>query len=239
MNRRQRALRRTEDEIYRLTVGDPPAPRGRWQRLWSAATEQGYAVAALRRRVGLPTPLDTVDRRVLEESIFPYYCADPTMKRVLFVGCAAFTSHYQQRFFSDKEFWTIEPGEDQAKFGSTNHVIAPLEEASRHFEPGYFDVIFCNGVYGWGLDTLPQGEAAFLACHTCLRAGGHLLFGWNDVPYRTPFALDEIKGRDLFAHFEFPPLHTWRYLTATKHRHVFDFYQKPRLERDANVAAGG
>jgi SAM-dependent methyltransferase len=224
MNRRQRALRRTEDRIYRLTVGAPPAADGRWQRLVSAVTEKGYAVAALRRRLGLPAPLDTVDRQILEESIFTYYRGDPAFRRVLFVGCAAFTSHYQEKFFPDKEFWTIEPGEDQAEFGSTNHVVAPLEDATKHFEAGYFDVIFCNGVYGWGLDTLAQGEAAFLACRTCLREGGHLLFGWNDVPQRTPFPLDAIKSRNSFARFEFPPLKTWRYLTDTRHRHVFDFY---------------
>jgi len=32
-----------------------------------------------------------------------------------------------------QEFWTIEPESRQAKFGSTNHVIAPIEDASKHF----------------------------------------------------------------------------------------------------------
>jgi len=176
--------------------------------------------------LGLPAPLDTEDRRILEESIFPYYRDDTGFQKVLFVGCAAFTSHYQRQFFADKEFWTIEPESRQAKFGSTNHVIAPIEDASKHFGAGYFDVIFCNGVYGWGLDTLAQGEAAFVQCHTCLRSGGHLVFGWNDVPQRTPFSLEQIQSRNSFSRLEFPPLRVWRYLTDTRHRHVFDFYQK-------------
>jgi hypothetical protein len=224
INRREHALRQIEDRIYRLTVGG--LPDNRWQHLINLVVERGYAIAALRKRLGLLTPLDTADRRILEESIFPYYCNDPGFKKVLFVGCAAFTSHYQREFFADKEFWTIEPGANQAKFGSTNHVIAPLEDASKHFEAGYFDVIFCNGVYGWGLDTLAQGEAAFGQCHTCLRNGGHLVFGWNDVPQRTPFGLDEIQSRNSFNQFRFPPLESWRFFTDTKHRHVFDFYQK-------------
>jgi len=223
MNQRERALRQTEDRIYRLAVGGPPDTR--WQRLVNVVTERGYAIAAVRRRLGWSAALDTADRRILEESIFPYYL-EPEFRRVLFVGCAVFTSHYQRRFFADKEFVTIEPNPDQARFGSTRHVVAPLEAASRHFAAGYFDVIFCNGVYGWGLDTIAQGEAAFAACHTCLREGGHLVFGWNDLPQRTPFELDEVQSRNAFRRLQFPPLGAWRYLTDTRHRHVFDFYQK-------------
>jgi SAM-dependent methyltransferase len=224
MSRQQRALQQIEDRIYRLTVGGPPDSR--WQRLINLMTEQGYATAALRRRLGLPTPLDTVDRRILEELIFPYYSSDIAFKKILFVGCAVFTSHYQRDFFADKEFWTIEPNPEQARFGSTNHVVAPLEDASKHLAPGYFDVIFCNGVYGWGLDTLAQGEAAFAACHASLRDGGHLVFGWNDVPQRTPFGLDEVRSRKSFNRFYFPPLEGCQYFTETRQRHVFDFYQK-------------
>jgi len=224
MSRRAHALRKIEDRIYRLTVGEPADDR--WQRLVNWLTEEGYATAAIRERLGLFTPLETEDRRVLQEAIFPYYCEDPAFGKILFVGCAVFTSGYQRKFFAQKEFWTIEPNACQSKFGSTRHVIAPLEDAAKHFEPGYFDVIFCNGVYGWGLDTLAQGEAAFAASHTCLREGGHLLFGWNDVPQRTPFDLDDVQSRRAFQPFEFPALKTWRYLTDTPYRHVFDFYRK-------------
>jgi SAM-dependent methyltransferase len=224
MSRRAHALRKIEDRIYRLTVGGPGDSR--WQRLINMVTEQGYATAAIRQRLGLSTPLETEDRRILEESIFPYYCEDPTFKKILFVGCAIFTAHYQEKFFKGKEFWTIEPHAYQSKFGSTHHIIAPLEDAAKHFAAGYFDVIFCNGVYGWGLDTLAHGEAAFAACHSCLRDGGHLLFGWNDVPQRTPFGLDDVQSRKHFKRFEFPALKSWRYLTSTRQRHVFDFYQK-------------
>jgi SAM-dependent methyltransferase len=224
MGRRERALRQIEDRIYRLTVGEPSD--GRWQRLVSFMTEQGYAAAAVRLRLGLPTRLDTEDRRVLEELIFPYYAGNIAFTKILFVGCAAFTSHYQREYFADKDFWTIEPEPYQARFGSTNHVMATIEDAAKHFQAGYFDVIFFNGVYGWGLDTLAQGEAAFAACHTCLRDGGHVVFGWNDVPQRTPFGLDKIQSRKSFNRLYFPPLQGVQYFTDTRQRHVFDFYQK-------------
>ena len=57
MGRRDRALRQIEDRIYRLTIGGPSDSR--WQRLMNFVTESGYATAAVRRRLGLPTPLDT------------------------------------------------------------------------------------------------------------------------------------------------------------------------------------
>jgi SAM-dependent methyltransferase len=224
MNQRARALRKIEDRIYRLTVGGPPDSRS--QRLVNVVTEPGYLISAVRERLGMAAPLETEDRRILEEVIFPYYCGDAAIKKVLFVGCAAFTAHYQQKFFADKEFWTIEPIAQQAKFGSNNHIVAPLEELSGHVAAGYFDIIFCNGVYGWGIDTLAQGEAAFAQCHSRLRDGGHFMFGWNDVPQRTPFKLDAIQSRNSFKRFHFPPLDHWRFLTDTRYRHVFDFYQK-------------
>jgi hypothetical protein len=97
-------MRKTEDRIYRLTVGGPPDTR--WQRLMNTMTEQGYAAAAIRQRLGMSTPLETKDRRILEESIFPFYCDDSSFKRILFVGCAIFTFHYQANFFAEKEYWT-------------------------------------------------------------------------------------------------------------------------------------
>ena len=100
MSRRARALQNIEDRIYRLTVGGPPDSR--WRRLINVFTEQGYATVAIRRRFGLSTPLATEDRRILEESIFPYYCGDSRFNRILFVGCAVFTSHYQEKFFAGR-----------------------------------------------------------------------------------------------------------------------------------------
>lgn len=224
LNRRQRVLKRIEDRIHRLTVKGQPDTR--WQKFVNCITEYGYAVSAIRRVLGMSTPLHTVDRAILEELIFPFYTNNSEFTKILFVGCAVFTSHYQRQFFAGKDFWTIEPDARQAKYGASNHIVGPLEEASKHFEPSKFDVMFCNGGFGWGLEPPAQGEAAFIQCHNALRSGGHLVFGWNDVPQRTPFSLESIQSRKAFEQLPFPPLRTWRYLTNTRHRHVFDFYRK-------------
>jgi SAM-dependent methyltransferase len=159
--------------------------------------------------------------------IFPYYQSDRQFKTVLFVGCNTYTTHYQRQYFQNVNFWTIEPDAALSKFGSDRHVVAPLEEVGRHFAEGFFDLIICNGVFGWGLDRATQCEAAFSQCYTCLRDGGQMVLGWDDVPRRTPVALAEIASLARFQKMTFPPLGTWRYLTDTPYRHTYDFYQKP------------
>ena len=224
MNWREAARHKIENRVYRDAAGEPPDSK--WKIIVPLLTEYGYASRVLRKRLGLPTPLNTEDRRVLEQAIFPYYADDPAFATVLFVGCNTYTSHYQRRYFAGKNFWTIEPDAALQKFGAAQHVVAPLEEVGQHFKPQFFDVIICNGVFGWGLDRAAQCEAAFSQCYTCLREDGHLVFGWDDIPRRTPIALDEVPSVRRFRHFTFPPLGTWRYLTETPYRHTFDFYQR-------------
>jgi SAM-dependent methyltransferase len=224
MNRSERARQAIHARIYRDAAGEPP--EAKWKIIVPLLTERGYFMRVLRKRLGLSTPLDTEDRRVLEQVIFPYYAADPSFKSILFVGCNTYTLHYQQRFFPNSDYWTIEPDPSLRKFGAVQHVIAPLEEVGKHFPAARFDLIICNGVFGWGLDRAEQLEAAFSQCHACLREGGHLVFGWDDIPRRTPVSLAQISSIAKFRQFTFPPLHTWRYLTDTPYRHTFDFYQK-------------
>jgi SAM-dependent methyltransferase len=210
--------------VYRDAVGEPPDAK--WKIILPLLTEQGYAARVLRKRLGLPTPLNTEDRRVLEEIIFPYYRASAGFRTVLFVGCNTYTSHYPRRYFADAEFWTIEPDANLSKFGAARHFVAPLERLAEHVAAGSLDLIICNGVFGWGLDTAAQCEAAFSQCHASLRAEGQFVFGWDDVPRRTPVALDGIAALARFRRFTFPPLGAWRYLTDTPYRHTFDFYVK-------------
>jgi SAM-dependent methyltransferase len=224
MTRVERARRRIEARIYQNAIGESTgAP---WKMLVPLLTEHGFAARVLRKRLGLPTPLNTTDRLVMEQVIFPQYAQDPAIKRMLFVGCGTYTSHYQRRYFPNMDFWTIEPDPAAARHGAQQHVIAPLEELDRHFPPGNFDLIVCNGVYGWGLDRHDQLEAAFAQCHSRLKNDGHLFFGWDDIPQRAPVDLDTVSSRRLLRQYTFPPLGTWRYLTDTLYRHTFDFYRK-------------
>jgi SAM-dependent methyltransferase len=214
-----------EQEIYRGNARLSTAASDR-TRLVRFATDWRFAIRVVRYLLGLAVPMDTEDRRVLERIIFPHFTALPDLRSVLFVGCDWYTKHYGAAFFSTQEFWTIDSSASARKFAGRRHLVAPLEELPAHFAEGYFDLIICNGVYGFGLDSLTQCEQAFAACHARLRSGGYFILGWDDIPARTPVPLADVSSLRLFRQFTFPPLGTWRYLTETPYRHTYDFYRK-------------
>jgi SAM-dependent methyltransferase len=187
-------------------------------------TDGAFRTRAVRFLLGLPTPLDTVDRKLLEQVVFEYFVALPDVRSVLFVGCDWYTRHYEREFFSSTNYWTIDPAASARRFGARQHIVAPLEELDRHFPHGYFDLILCNGVYGYGLNTRQQCEQAFAQCYSRLGPGGYFVLGWDDSASRTPVLLEEIESLRAFDRFVFPPLGAWRYTTDTAYRHTYDFY---------------
>jgi SAM-dependent methyltransferase len=193
-------------------------------------TEPAYARSVIRKhlRFGKPRPLPllTTDRLVLEQQIFKYYQSRFEMRDVLFVGCDADTARYHDDYFSRVRFVTLEPNPDNRQFGAQEHVVATLEDLGKHCPPQSFDLILCNGVFGWGLDEPESCDAAFAQAYRVLRPGGHMLLGWNDVPRRTPVPLEDIPSLGWFKKYDFPLFGTWRHLTDTVYRHTFDFYCK-------------
>jgi hypothetical protein len=225
VNRNDKARATLEKRVYRETVGEPAEPA--WKTWVAFFSEPGFAARAVRTRLNLPTPLNTTDRMVLELQILPHYRSTRAIRSILFVGCNSYTAHYQRSLFLNVNFVTLEPDPELARFGATpRHVVAPLEKLADHFPPASFDLIICNGVFGWGLDTLQQCNAAFDQCYTRLTANGHLLLGWDDVPRRRPIDLDQIPSLAKFRKYAFPAFGSWRYLTATPFRRTYDFYQK-------------
>lgn len=224
MNRREQARHQIEARIYQDMIG--AAPASKWKEISLLFREQGFASRVLRKRLGLATPLNTEDRRVLEQVIFKYYLSNPDIKTVLFVGCDTYTAHYQRTYFSELNYWTIEPVAVSRKFGARQHVVAPLEDLDKHLPAEFFNLIVCNGVYGWGLNSPAQCESAFAQCYSRLATNGHLLIGWDDVPQRTPVPLAQIASLSRFRKHPIPAFGSWRYLTDTPYRHTYDFYQK-------------
>jgi SAM-dependent methyltransferase len=221
---RERARRAIENRIYRDAMGEPP--EGKWKALLPLLTERGFATRVIRKRLKWPTSLDTTDRQVLEERIFPYWSSNPRIRRILFVGCDFYTAHYRRRYFPRVDYITLEPDSSKSRYGAERHVIAPLEELANHFPRDSFDLVICNGVFGWGLDTLEQCDAAFAQCHDCLSEDGLMLFGWDDISPRVPVPLEQIPSLQRFRKYVFPEFASWRYVTETPFRHTYDFYQK-------------
>jgi len=165
------------------------------------------------------------DRRVLERVIFPYFVQRPEFTKVLFVGCGWYTKVYN-KIFRSKDYWTLEINPALRKYGARQHISDSVKNVSRHFGEGELDLIICNGVFGWGLDARDEAEDTFAACYACLREGGLLIVGWNDVPEHRPFTLGESSSLKSFEAYHFPPLHTTQYLTPASNRHTYNFYIK-------------
>ncbi len=182
-------------------------------------------LSAIRRALGLSALRQTEDRRVLEQVILPAYACRVDIERVLFVGCAAYTQPYRE-FFSDREYWTIDPVPGRRRYGSERHIADRLEYLGNHVSDEYFDLIICNGVLGWGLNTAGDAEAAFAACHRHLRDGGELMLGWNDIAPRNQVSPDTVAALRHFERQVFDPLGADRLEVDVPHRHVFDFYRK-------------
>ena len=219
------ARERIGEDVHQSVAGLRPE-RSRASTAIRLLTDWTLVVRAVRYALHLPTPMPTEDRRVLERVIFRHYAGLTDIRTVLFVGCQWYTRHYGRAFFPGHDYWTIEPDEGARKYGGRQHVVAPLERLDEHFPEGYFDLIVCNGVYGFGLDTHEQCEIALGHCHSRLRENGYMLFGWNDVPARTPVPLTSLASLARFRRHTFPEFGSWRYLTDTPYRHTYDFYRK-------------
>lgn len=182
---------------------------------------------SIRRIRGFDVYLNTLDRFVLENTIIPYFISQPEYRRVLFVGCDWYTKPYK-KLFKNQEYWTIELDAEKKKFGSKNHIVDSFLNLSKHIEPGYFDLIIYNGVFGFGINSREDTEESFQQCFQALRAGGILVFGWNDVPEYRSFPFTQCASLEKFEPYLFPPLSTCEYLTPnTSNRHTYNFYIKP------------
>lgn len=180
----------------------------------------------VRRKLGFQVRLRTRCRIVLEEEILPRLAAIEGTRRVLFVGCDYYTSHYAG-YFPGAEFITIEPRPTKAKYGGTRHFVGYMEEIAGLLEKESVDLVVCNGVYGWGLDRRQDIERAFAASHHVLRPGGLFLLGWNDCEERRPVPLESIGALAKFEKWNYPGTGSSRIETGSETCHVYDFYRRP------------
>ena len=171
------------------------------------------------------------DRRVLRSTIFPHFAQSTKYKNILFVGCKWYTFSYNI-IFRNKNYWTLEKNPQRRKYGAENHICASMEEIHQHFKENSLDLIVCNGVFGWGLDSTSSVEKAFSNSYESLRVGGILIIGWNDIPKRRPFPLDECLALRSFNSYIFPPLDESVYKTNTQNKHQYNFYIKTKHAQD-------
>lgn len=186
-----------------------------------------WGAIRLRTALGLPARLDSPDRHVLEQQILPYYASRADLGRVLFVGCDWYSKHYGELFSTSQIFVTIDLDPKQAKYGAKRHLVASLESLADYVGPAELDLIVCNGVFGYGLDARTEVDLAMQACFSCLRPGGELMLGWNDVVAHAPFDPSLAVEAAGFERVLLPPLGRWRSVLDMPTRHTFEAYMRP------------
>lgn len=202
-----------------------------WKRALSKAIKKIFrglrpVIIGVKTRLDIPVRFHSPGRAVLEKTILPYFAAQPELAKVLFVGCDWYTQHYRH-MFKNGEFWTIDPDPEKRRYGAKNHIVGGLENLPQYCEPGFFDLIICNGVLGFGLNQKEAAEQAFANCFDRLRGGGCFMLGRDEVETLVPFSVDHLNSLKRFVPHEFPPLNAWRYSMKPEFNYVFCFFQKP------------
>ncbi len=162
------------------------------------------------------------DRLRLVEAYFPAFAQSGG--RILWIGCQAYTTHYPDLLEArGAEVWTTDVDADAAGFGRAGrHRTGDLKTADLLFADLTFDAILCNGVLGFGVNTMVDQQRALSAMATLLRPGGRLLLGWNTDRISDPVAAgltDPYFKRAPFA--DLPQRATFPTVT-----HVFDLFER-------------
>ena len=208
--------------------GDEPMPSRMPKRPLSRRIA-GRILRSIKTAVGIDSYLQTEDRRVLEQMIFPYFMNNSALNDIVFVGCDWYTRGYNA-WFREKHYCTIELDPSKRKYGAPHHIVDGLQNISRHMSPDTVDAIICNGVFGWGLNQSADVDKAVWGCHEVLRPGGLLVIGVDGVEERRPEALERSHALLAFEPFVFPALGTADYVTDTPYRHRFIFFRKQLLD---------
>jgi SAM-dependent methyltransferase len=131
--------------------------------------------------------------------------------------------------FRRHDYMTIDPEPKKNAFGASRHFVDGIQNIAQYVKPASIDTIICNGVLGFGVNTLEQANASFQACRDVLRPGGELVIGWNDGPNERPFALEEVDALQSFDRIAFEPIGQKVLRVPTAYSYAYEFFAKPVL----------
>ena len=134
---------------------------------------------------------ERASRRCLETEILPWL--QTRCRSVLFVGTASYTWHYE-KLFPPGGYTTLDVNPGVAVWGASHHIVAPIEELTRHRPAGFFDGVVLNGVFGFGLDAPQEMHRAMAELQRALPADGALVVGWNTDRHDDPEVLGLYAG---------------------------------------------
>jgi hypothetical protein len=126
--------------------------------------------------IGVNIRLDTLDRKILENSILPILEDKNEDKFILNVGANWYTKNYSSIFKKNK-YIELEINWWRFQFCSSDIKInGDLLNLPICFE---FDYIILNGVFSYGINSKKQIEEAVQVCNIVLATDGIILLGGN------------------------------------------------------------
>ncbi|MEB3199372.1 MAG: hypothetical protein VKK62_02440 [Synechococcaceae cyanobacterium] len=177
--------------------------------------------------MGVDLRLRSEDRRVLETIIHPYYAGRADVQQILSIGADWYTRGYRRQF-RDRHYRVMELlAVKTRQYAGPGGITGSCTETDRFIPPASLDLILFNGVFGYGLNDRESLQQACRSFLHCLRPGGELVFGWDDVPWHAPFDPVPVPLELGFEPVTCPPLGSWRVLTETGSRHTFLFLRRP------------
>lgn len=194
----QTFFRRTLVSAWQQSVGllldrQLEAQRPSWHRLLRKAVPATVFEPLNARRVSwLFSHLS--DRRYLHDAIIPLVARRGG--RILFVGCQNYTWRYPALLQQHGgECWTIDIDPEVARWGAPGrHVTCGIEDAPRHLPQASFNTVIVNGLFGFGVDTLDQQNAAVRAVGSLLKRGGWLIIGWDTDRSASPSSFTAMQA---------------------------------------------
>jgi hypothetical protein len=134
------------------------------------------------------------DRGYLDRELIP--AVGRRGGKALFVGCRKYTKHYPALLLAHGvECWTIDIDSGVARWGAPGrHVIGDIKDASDHWPPSSFDTIILNGVFGFGINSVRDQDAALRVCRRLLASDGWLVLGWNTDRCVDPAQLSTLQN---------------------------------------------
>ena len=160
-------------------------------------------------------------RQFLEGECLPW--VRQHYRRILFVGAAPYTYHYERLFRQNRDqYTTLDNHPSTAVWGGPIHIVAPIQDIASHRPPDFFDCIVFNGVFGFGIDDPDAMREAARAMSDVLRPGGLLIVGWNTDLHADPEELGVLPP--FFVRTDQTPWGQTRRYPAELH--VYDFYVK-------------
>ena len=167
----------------------------------------------------------SADRAIYHGEILPWLAAETSIRDVLDIGCEWYNLHHR-RIFRGHRYWTIDIDPGKEGYGGKNHVTGSALSLDEYFRPASFDLVLCNGVFGWGVNEPREVSLLVEQMATVLRPGGKVVVGWNPGTENAPEGDPMGAMSEQFRTWDFPPRKDSQIFANAENKHTFAFFEK-------------